>query len=76
MSLKQSVDSLLKKATDSGDVPGVVAMATSSSLKFDIRADKDVSAKNRERMKSKHCEFHLDRIWSFFTLGKSFSTNC
>ena len=29
MSLKQSVDSLLKKATDSGDVPGVVAMATS-----------------------------------------------
>lgn len=28
MSLKERVDSLLKKATDSGDVPGVVAMAT------------------------------------------------
>lgn len=28
MSLKQDADSLLKKATDSGDVPGVVAMAT------------------------------------------------
>ena len=29
MSLKQDADSLLKKATDAGDVPGVVAMATS-----------------------------------------------
>jgi CubicO group peptidase (beta-lactamase class C family) len=28
MSLKQDADALLKKATDSGDVPGVVAMAT------------------------------------------------
>src|SRR5271156_2655265 len=28
MALKERVDSLLKKATDSGDVPGVVAMAT------------------------------------------------
>lgn len=28
MSLKQSADTLLKRATDSGDVPGVVAMAT------------------------------------------------
>ena len=28
MSLKQEADSLLKKATDAGDVPGVVAMAT------------------------------------------------
>jgi CubicO group peptidase (beta-lactamase class C family) len=28
MSLKQDADSLLKKATDSGEVPGVVAMAT------------------------------------------------
>ena len=28
MPLKERVDSLLKKATDSGDVPGVVAMAT------------------------------------------------
>ena len=28
MSLKQDADSLLKRATDSGDVPGVVAMAT------------------------------------------------
>lgn len=29
MALKEKVDSLLRKATDSGDVPGVVAMATS-----------------------------------------------
>jgi len=29
MSLKASVDALLKQATDAGDVPGVVAMATS-----------------------------------------------
>lgn len=28
MSLREKVDSLLKKATDAGDVPGVVAMAT------------------------------------------------
>ena len=31
MSLKQTADSLLKKATDSGDVPGVVAMATNGT---------------------------------------------
>ncbi|HTT12425.1 MAG TPA: serine hydrolase domain-containing protein [Burkholderiaceae bacterium] len=29
MSLKQSVDALLRRATDAGDVPGVVALATS-----------------------------------------------
>ena len=48
----------------------------SSLLKFDIRADEDANAKNRERMKSKHCALHLDRMRSFLTVWKSFSTNC